>query len=172
MQLDDNSCQPCGCDKGANHMCDFHRRMLTNAQAQTNTPPVFVSGLQQVVPLHVKPDPKKLRLRLPKGDKERKMLPVFTGFLMYFPLACAEVAKVSLVGNEQHNPGQPMHWAREKSTDQLNTGIRHAMDHGMGNIKDDGGRTYHLAKAIWRLAAELELYIENERAEEFAEEAA
>ena len=36
------------------------------------------------------------------------------------------------------------------------------MDHGVGNIKDSDG-TYHLAKAAWRILAELQLTIEQER---------
>lgn len=99
---------------------------------------------------------------LPTDDKARKALPIFTGVLMYFPDAIAAVAEVSRLGNEQHNPGEPLHWAREKSTDQLNTAQRHMMDHGVGNVHDTDG-AYHLAKAIWRLAAELQLTIERER---------
>ena len=49
---------------------------------------------------------------LPTDDKARKALPIFTGFLMYFPDACAAVAEVSRLGNEQHNPGEALHWAR------------------------------------------------------------
>jgi hypothetical protein len=37
------------------------------------------------------------------------------------------------------------------------------LDHGAGLIKDDDG-TYHLAKAVWRLCAELQLTIEREEA--------
>lgn len=96
---------------------------------------------------------------LPTTDTARKGLPIFTGLLMYFPLALAAVSEVSRVGNEQHNPGEPLHWAREKSTDQLNTAMRHLMDHGMGVTRDTDG-TWHLAKAIWRLCAELQLEIE------------
>lgn len=99
---------------------------------------------------------------LPTDDKARKQLPIFTGFIMYFPDAIAAVAEVSRVGNEQHNPGEPLHWAREKSTDQMNTAQRHMIDHGRGNIRDTDG-TYHLAKAIWRLSAELQLTIERDQ---------
>ena len=98
---------------------------------------------------------------LPTDDKARKALPIFTGFLMYFPDVPGAVAAVSKAGNDQHNPGEPLHWAREKSTDQMNTAMRHMMDHGVGNTKDTDG-TYHLAKAIWRLSAELQLTIERE----------
>jgi Domain of unknown function (DUF5664) len=100
---------------------------------------------------------------LPTDAKERKAAPIFTGCLMYFPAVWAEVAKVSVLGNAQHNPGEPLHWERGKSTDQMDSAIRHMIDHGSGNLKDDGGQTYHLAKAIWRLCAELQLTIEKEK---------
>ncbi len=100
-------------------------------------------------------------MALPTDDKARKALPIFTGFLMYFPDVPAAVAAVSKAGNDQHNPGEPLHWAREKSTDQMNTAMRHMMDHGVGNTKDTDG-CYHLAKAIWRLCAELQCTIEAE----------
>ena len=93
------------------------------------------------------------------NGEARKGYPIWSGVLMYFPDALLEVARVSQVGNEQHNPGEPLHWARDKSTDQLNTALRHAMDHGTGNPIDTDG-TYHLAKAIWRLCAELQTYLE------------
>ena len=92
----------------------------------------------------------------------RKGFPVFTGVFMYFPDAIAAVANVSKLGNDQHNPGQPLHWAREKSTDQMDTASRHMMDHGTGFTKDSDG-AYHLAKAAWRILAELQLTIEKER---------
>ena len=49
---------------------------------------------------------------LPSSAAERKKIPIGTGVLDYFSAALAEVAKVSFAGNEQHNPGQPLHWAR------------------------------------------------------------
>ena len=83
---------------------------------------------------------------------------------MYFPDVWGEVAKVSVLGNAQHNPGESLHWARGKSTDQLDSAFRHLIDHGSGNAKDTDG-TYHLAKAIWRLAAELQLRLEADHAQ-------
>jgi hypothetical protein len=68
------------------------------------------------------------------------------------------------VGNEQHNPGEPLHWAREKSTDQMNTAFRHQLDYATGVKKDTDGQ-WHLAKAIWRLSAQLQLDIEAEERE-------
>ena len=101
---------------------------------------------------------------LPTEDKDRKALPVFRGPLMYFPDAILAIAAVCKAGNDQHNPGQPLHWAREKSTEQMDTALRHMMDHGLGNAKDIDG-TFHLAKACWRLLAELQLTIEKHREE-------
>lgn len=102
-------------------------------------------------------------MSLPTDDKARKATPIWTGCMMYFPDALAAVAEVSRIGNDQHNPGEPLHWAREKSTDQMNTALRHMIDHGTGNLKDTDG-AWHLAKAIWRLSAELQLTIEREQA--------
>lgn len=46
---------------------------------------------------------------------ERKALPIVTGVLDYFPNALLEVAKCSKAGNDQHNPGQPLHWDKTKA---------------------------------------------------------
>lgn len=76
----------------------------------------------------------------------------------YFPDALVAVAHVSWAGNNQHNPGQPLHWAREKSTDQADTMIRHYLQRGL--IDTDGMR--HTAKMAWRALAMLQLEIEGE----------
>jgi len=94
--------------------------------------------------------------------QERKNTPIFTGVVCYFPDTLAAVARVSFTGNEQHNPGEPLHWAREKSTDQMDAAMRHQVDYASGNTRDTDGE-YHLAKAIWRLSAQLQLDIEHER---------
>lgn len=99
---------------------------------------------------------------LPTDDKARKTLPIFTYLTEYFPDALLAEVGVAVAGNDQHNPGQPLHWAREKSKDQLNTAFRHLWDHKSGVTKDTDGQ-YHLAKAIWRLKAELQLLIEKDR---------
>lgn len=99
---------------------------------------------------------------LPSESGARKACPIWTGVIMYFPDVWAEIAKVSVLGNAQHNPGEPLHWAREKSADQLDAAFRHMLDHAGGQALDGDG-AYHLAKAIWRLAAELQLYLESRR---------
>lgn len=93
----------------------------------------------------------------------RKKLQMWTFLMEYFPDAFLAVLDVSIVGNEQHNKGQPLHWARDKSTDQMNTAFRHMWDYGRGTTKDIDG-CYHLAKAIWRLSAQLQLTIEADKA--------
>jgi hypothetical protein len=93
---------------------------------------------------------------LPTDPKERKGFPVCTGVLDYFPDAIAAVAAVSKAGNEQHNPGEPLHWARGKSMDQADTIVRHLMERG--TLDTDGHR--HSAKVAWRALALLQLEIE------------
>jgi len=97
---------------------------------------------------------------LPSDAKERKNFPIATGVLDYFPSALIEVAKVSFIGNQQHNPGQPLHWARGKSIDQDDTIIRHFMERG--KLDTDGVR--HSAKLAWRALALLQLEMEAEGA--------
>lgn len=96
---------------------------------------------------------------LPTDAQERKKYPVMSGVLRYFPDAIVEVARVSWEGNNQHNPGEPLHWARGKSNDQEDTLIRHAMEAGTRDT--DGQR--HSAKAAWRALAILQLEIEAEQ---------
>lgn len=87
----------------------------------------------------------------------RKLFPIFSGILRYFPDALLAVAEVSRVGNEQHNPGQPLHWDRSKSTDDLDALTRHLLD--AGSLDTDGIR--HSAKVAWRALANLQKEIEN-----------
>ena len=98
---------------------------------------------------------------MPTDAKARKNLPVFTGAVMYFPDALLAVAEVSRIGNDQHNPGEPLHWARGKSMDQLDSALRHMIDSRKVNLDVDGG--WHLAKAAWRILAQLQLDIEASR---------
>jgi hypothetical protein len=95
---------------------------------------------------------------LPANPAERKQLPVATGVLDYFPLALAEVARVSKAGNDQHNTGQPLHWARDKSLDHADCIARHLIDRGSRDA--DGMR--HSAKLAWRALALLQTELEQE----------
>jgi hypothetical protein len=96
---------------------------------------------------------------LSTDKQERKNTPVCTGVLDYFPDALVEVAKTSKAGNDQHNPGQPLHWAKEKSTDHADCIVRHLIDRG--TFDTDGIR--HSAKVAWRALALLQIEIENEQ---------
>src|SRR5581483_10737678 len=68
----------------------------------------------------------------------RKLMPVATGCLQYFPDALLCVSFISRVGNDKHNPGQPLHWAKEKSTDEPDAEVRHLLDHFRGDPADPG----------------------------------
>lgn len=87
---------------------------------------------------------------------ERKEVPMAEGLLDYFPDACAYVAFVSKKGNDQHNPGQPMHWAREKSGDHANCILRHLKDRG----KFDEKGILHDGNLAWRAMANLQETLE------------
>lgn len=93
--------------------------------------------------------------------QQRKLTPVYSGVLKYFPLALQAVAQCSKAGNDQHNPGEPLHWAREKSGDELDALTRHLLD--AGKIDTDGVR--HSTKVAWRALANLEKELEAYNAE-------
>lgn len=98
------------------------------------------------------------QLSLPDDDKVRLDFPMFDGLLAYFPNALAEVSKVSKIGNDQHNPGQPMHWDRSKSQDHENKILRHLTDVG----KKDGRGVRHSVRLAWRALALAQEELERE----------
>ena len=67
-------------------------------------------------------------LTLPTDSAERKNYPVLSGCVKYFPAALAGVANISKLGNDKHNPGEPLHHARSKSTDHGDCIVRHLID--------------------------------------------
>tara|TARA_R110000851_G_scaffold191742_1_gene342351 strand:- start:971 stop:1273 length:303 start_codon:yes stop_codon:yes gene_type:complete len=83
---------------------------------------------------------------------KRKAQPILTGLIDYFPNACLYVSEVSLKANDQHNAGQPMHWAKEKSIGDGNEILRHLIDRG--KLDDDG--LLHTGKVAWRAMELLE----------------
>lgn len=89
-----------------------------------------------------------------KTSEQRKAEPVYSGVLKYFPDAIAAVARVSKKGNDKHNPGEPMHWSRDKSSDHYDCAVRHMMS--ADTIDPDTGEL-HLAHAAWRILAALQL---------------
>lgn len=98
---------------------------------------------------------------LPEDPKERKKYPIASGLMDYFPDALVAVAGVSWEGNNQHNPGQALHWARSKSADEADTMMRHFLQRGTLDV--DGSR--HTAKMVWRALALLQKEIESEHSD-------
>ncbi len=103
-----------------------------------------------------RPDGSGTALGLPSDPKARKAIPIYSGCIKYFPDALAAVAELSRIGNDQHNPGKPLHWDRSKSGDELDALTRHLLD--AGTLDTDGIR--HSAKVAWRALANLQKEIE------------
>ena len=114
----------------------------------------------------IKIDVSELPTGLLGDSTERKNTPMFSGVLAYFPDALAEVSRLSKVGNDKHNPGQPLHWAKEKSTDHKDCIVRHLADHSKGErfVPDYPGKNIRaLAAVAWRALAALQIEIESEQ---------
>lgn len=94
---------------------------------------------------------------LSADSKERKSMPIFNGVIRYFPRALAEIAKLSLAANEKHNPGKPLGWNKNKSSDHLDALTRHLIDSGA--LDPEFGLLHDVGLA-WRALANLELKLE------------
>jgi hypothetical protein len=97
---------------------------------------------------------------LPTDSQARKETPVCTGVLDYFPLALAAVSELSYRGNEKHNPGQPLHWSHNKSSDHADCLVRHLMERGTPD--EDMGGLSHTVHVAWRALALLETELREE----------
>jgi len=99
-------------------------------------------------------------------SEERKEYPVTRGVLDYFPDALALVSHLSWAGNEKHNPGQTLHWARSKGGDNPDCIGRHLIERdGSDFISLEDGRRIEIAHRVaiaWRALAELQLWAEQE----------
>lgn len=93
---------------------------------------------------------------MPTDPAARKGIPVFSGLLKYFPHACAAVAQLSRIGNDQHNPGEPLHWAKDKSTDEPDCIARHMVDFAVDPQHRDPDGVLAAVKIAWRALANLE----------------
>lgn len=93
---------------------------------------------------------------LPTDSSARKDIPLARGVLDYFPAALAAVAELSRKGNEKHNPGEELHWARGKSSDHADCILRHLVERG--KIDTDG--LSHSVKVAWRALALLQEELE------------
>ena len=99
-----------------------------------------------------------------KDPAQRKRIPLATGCFDYFPDALAAVAEVSFVGNEKHNPGEPLHHSRGKSNDHPDAMQRHFTERGgFDFIELPNGQVFrlrHSAEMAWRALAILQEEIE------------
>ena len=95
----------------------------------------------------------------------RKTYPMATGLIDYFPDALAEVSKISYLGNQKHNPGEPLHHARGKSMDHADCVARHLTERGGFDIIVIEGvelKMRHSASLAWRALALLQQELEDE----------
>lgn len=91
----------------------------------------------------------------------RKGSPLFSGVLMYFPDALLEVSRHSQAGNDKHNPGQPLHWSKDKSKDHADCIARHLIDIGKTwDARDPENGAYHATALAWRALALLQIVLE------------
>lgn len=88
------------------------------------------------------------------SSAERKAIPLCTGVIDYFPAALAAVARLSKSGNDKHNPGEPLHWTRQKSADHADCIARHLVDRGA--VDPDTGMS-HTVMVAWRALALLQV---------------
>lgn len=108
------------------------------------------------------------KTNLPTDSAMRKEMPVTTGFIDYFPDAAAVTARLSVLGNEKHNPGEALHWAKGKSTDEPDCIARHLTERG--TIDEDDG-VLHDVKMFWRAGANLQRFIDEHGIEACFDEA-
>lgn len=93
---------------------------------------------------------------------ERKTVAVSRGLFAYFPDALALIARHSYRSNEKHNPGEPVHWVREKSSDHEDCILRHSLSIAIDpNSLDDGQP--HIVCRAWRSLAALQLWAEAQK---------
>ena len=81
------------------------------------------------------------------------------GLFGYFPDALAAISRHSFRMNEKHNPGEPVHWSRDKSKDHPDCELRHALAIAVNPDATDDGQPEMVCKA-WRALAELQVWIE------------
>lgn len=96
---------------------------------------------------------------LPTDSAVRKTIPLWTGVMQYAPAAMAAMASCSYRGNQKHNPGEPLHHARGKSSDHQDCIARHMVDidalvvaHQRGESVDLETIRTELGSMLWRAA--------------------
>ncbi len=93
----------------------------------------------------------------------RKGMPVFSGFMQYFPDAMLAVAEHSRKANDKHNPGEPLHWSKDKSKDHADCIARHLLDIGpTWDERDPELGSLHATALAWRAMALLQTVLERQ----------
>lgn len=124
------------------------------------------------------PAPQPAPPGLPRDYDGRKGFPLLTFLTAYFPDAIEALVRLSIQGNVQHSISTPAEqpfflptdriaWDRAKSTEELETLMRHLWDHtrakrGVGDLFDTDGHL-HIVKALWRAGTEAQRTIERLR---------
>lgn len=142
-------------DKSSISTCPLH----TIFSAGANPPPHQGSKWATSVHFSSKKDEWETPQWLMESPQERKNTPVYSGVIRYFPDALCAVARLSLKGNQQHNPDKPLHWDRSKSGDELDALARHLLQ--CGTVDTDG--VLHDTKVAWRALANLQKVLESKR---------
>ncbi len=122
-------------------VCDIAGRSYVVVRTKQNPPLLYTAHVDSVCPVSdtdtsftatlqsgITQNDVKAILTLPTDSSERKNYPILSGCVKYFPAALAGVARISKIGNDKHNPGQPLHHARSKSTDHGDCIVRHLID--------------------------------------------
>lgn len=100
----------------------------------------------------------------PSSSSSRKSKPLFSGCMNYFPDALLAVAEHSRKANDKHNPGEKLHWSKNKSADHADCAARHLLDIGPDwNSIDPEFDSYHATALAWRALALLQTVIEREK---------
>lgn len=176
------ACTACGATHGepcpnSGQQCNFAPKKVKKVK----TPPPFVAELSAALSLQTAGNHEQRFVKTPTNDEpipldalvppapaalpttaaERKAIPIYSGFVKYFPLAIAAVAELSRKGNDQHNPGKPLHWDRSKSGDEMDAQMRHIVDAAiMGDDAPDTDDVLHATKNAWRAMANLQKILE------------
>jgi hypothetical protein len=116
LQLTPQVCK----DKAKEHL--YGERMATDEDMQKMEDKIEGFGNDNPIPTVCTKE------ALPSDAAERKTYPIYSGFITYFPHAIAAVSHLSYLGNQQHHPDKPLHWDKEKSSDERDAMMRHVID--------------------------------------------
>jgi|HubBroStandDraft_4_1064222.scaffolds.fasta_scaffold00046_31 hypothetical protein len=117
---------------------------------------------------------------LPTDYEARKGFPLMTFLGAYFPDMIEALVGLSVAGNKQHKVDVPKYspfylegdriaWDRSKSTEELETLMRHLWDHIRAKRSGNDAALYdtdgalHITKVMWRAGAEGQKTIERLR---------